>query len=149
MHMAYLLSREGRCDHSGGLRVAYVSHAIEIEACEWLRLVLDSLETRAGGFAGCGLGLAVCGPVLLTAPPKNRPTGTYTISTCTVTSTRQPQENFTSIFSGLVPKSVLRRGGRSLQRTSSSLPLALIMLLMPVLLAMVHIASVVHYAVRL
>ena len=51
-----------------------MSHAIEIEACEWLRLVLDSLETRAGGFAGCGLGLAVCGPVLLTAPPKNRPT---------------------------------------------------------------------------
>ena len=50
-----------------------MSHAIEIEACEWLRLVLDSLETRAGGFAGCGLGLAVCGPVLLTAPPKNRP----------------------------------------------------------------------------
>jgi hypothetical protein len=26
-----------------------------------------------GGFAGCGLGLAVCGPVLLTAPPKKPP----------------------------------------------------------------------------
>lgn len=48
MHMAYLLSREGRCDHSGGLRVAYVSHAIEIEACEWLRLVLDSLKLGLG-----------------------------------------------------------------------------------------------------
>ena len=43
MHMAYLLSREGRCDHSGGLRVAYVSHAIEIEACEgyeWSSILL-------------------------------------------------------------------------------------------------------------
>jgi hypothetical protein len=79
MHMAYLLSREGRCDHSGGLRVAYVSHAIEIEACEWLRLVLDWSKKLVGGFAGCGLGLAVCGPVLLTAPQKKRPTASPTM----------------------------------------------------------------------
>jgi hypothetical protein len=66
-------SREGRCEHSGGLGVAYVSQMIETEACEGYDWLLDSLKTRAGGLAGCGLGLAVCGPVLLTAPPKNRP----------------------------------------------------------------------------
>jgi hypothetical protein len=72
MWLAYY-SREGRCEHSGGLRVAYVSLMIEIEACEGCNWLLDSLEkTRAGG-SRAALGLAVCGPVLLTAPPKNRP----------------------------------------------------------------------------
>jgi hypothetical protein len=50
-----------------------VSQMIETEACEGYDWLLDSLEkTRAGGSLAA-LGLAVCGPVLLTAPPKNRP----------------------------------------------------------------------------
>jgi hypothetical protein len=50
-----------------------VSQMIETEACEGYDWLLDSLEkTRAGG-SRAALGLAVCGPVLLT-PPKTRPT---------------------------------------------------------------------------
>jgi hypothetical protein len=37
-------SREGRCEHSGGLGVAYVSQMIEIEACEGYDWLLDSLK---------------------------------------------------------------------------------------------------------
>jgi hypothetical protein len=51
MWLAYY-SREGRCEHNGGLGVAYVSQMIEVEACESGFLRNESLQKLGLGVRG-------------------------------------------------------------------------------------------------